>query len=171
MHDLRYAFRGIRRNPLAALTIVLTVALGLGLVTVVFTLLNSMLFRVNAVHDPDALVGVERPREPGAEEQIPFTRRQYEELKSETRVFVDVAALVRGNRSRIDGRPLICSLVSGNFFQMLGVSMAAGRWALRLEPKRWMKATAPRRAAEPEPGLCARRHCSTTRRNKRRAAP
>lgn len=127
MHDLRYAFRGIRRSPLAALTIVLTVALGLGLVTVVFTLLNSMLFRVDAVRDPDALVGVERPREPGAEEQIPFTRRQYEALKSETRVFSDVAALVRGNRSRIDGRPLICSLVSGNFFQMLGVSMAAGR--------------------------------------------
>ena len=44
------------------------------------------------------------------------------------------------------------------------------RWALSVEPKRWMKATAPRCAAGPEPGLCARRHDSTARRNRRRAA-
>ena len=45
------------------------------------------------------------------------------------------------------------------------------RWALRLEPKQWMKATAPRRPAGLGPGLCARRQDSTPRRNRRRAAP
>jgi hypothetical protein len=42
---------------------------------------------------------------------------------------------------------------------------------IEVEPKRWMKATAPRRAAGPAPGLPARRQDSTARRNKRKAAP
>jgi hypothetical protein len=45
--DLRYALRSFRRTPLVALTIVTTVALGLGLVAVVFTLLNLMVFRAD----------------------------------------------------------------------------------------------------------------------------
>ena len=127
MHDLRYALRSLRRAPLAAITIVATVGLGLGLVTVVFTLLNSMLFRVDAVRDPDSLAGIERPRQPGADEHIPFTVAEYQALRRENSVFTDVAAILRGNRTRIDGRPLSCWLVSGNFFQMLGVSAALGR--------------------------------------------
>ena len=127
MHDLRDALRGLRRAPLAAVTIVATVALGLGLVTVVFTLLNALLFRVDAVRDPDSLAGIERPREPGADEHIPFTTAEYQALRRETSVFTDVVAVLRGNRTRIDGRPMSCWLVSGNFFQMLGVSAALGR--------------------------------------------
>ena len=73
MNDLTYSLRGLRRAPLAAITIVATVGLGLGLVTVVFTLLNSLLFRVDAVRDPESLAGIERPTQPGADEQIPFT--------------------------------------------------------------------------------------------------
>jgi predicted permease len=127
MHDLRYALRALRRAPLAAITIVATVGLGLGLVTVVFTLLNSLLFRVDAVRDPDSLAGIERPRQPGADEHIPFTIAEYQALRRENSVFTDVVAVLRGNRTRIDGRPLSCWLVSGNFFQMLGVSAALGR--------------------------------------------
>jgi hypothetical protein len=39
-----------------------------------------------------------------------------------------------------------------------------------VEPKRWIRSTAPRRAEVPATGLCARRRCSTARRNRRRAA-
>src|SRR5204863_7598623 len=46
VRDLFYALRTLKRAPLAAFTIVSTVALGLGLVTVAFTLLNALLFRV-----------------------------------------------------------------------------------------------------------------------------
>ena len=59
--DVRYAFRSFRRAPLAALTIVTTVALGLGLVAVVFTLLNAFVFRVDEVRNPHELFAVERP--------------------------------------------------------------------------------------------------------------
>jgi hypothetical protein len=49
--DILYAFRTYRRTPLTALTIVTTVALGLGLVAVVFTFLNVFLFRVDPVRN------------------------------------------------------------------------------------------------------------------------
>jgi predicted permease len=127
LHDLRYAIRGFRRAPLVAVTIVCTVGLGLGLVTVVFTLLNWMIFRVDAVRDPDSLVGVERPKTPGDDENLPFSRPEYEALRRDTHVFTDVAAVLRGNRTRIEGRPLGCALVTGNFFEMLGVNMRLGR--------------------------------------------
>ena len=127
LHDLRYAIGALRRVPLVALTIVGTVGLGLGLVTMVFTLLNTMLFRVDAVRDPDSLVGVERPKKPGDAEHVPFTRPEYEAMRRDARVFTDVAAVLRGNRTRIDGRSLGCALVTGNFLQMLGVNMRLGR--------------------------------------------
>ena len=50
--DILYAFRTFRRAPLAALTIVATVALGLGLITVVFTVYNTFFLRVDPVQTP-----------------------------------------------------------------------------------------------------------------------
>ena len=73
--DILYAFRTFRRAPLAALTIVATVALGLGLVTVVFTVYNIFFLRVDAVRNPGELFAVERPTAPGADASLPFTRR------------------------------------------------------------------------------------------------
>ena len=57
--DIRYAFRTFRRAPLAALTIVATVALGLGLVAVVFTVYNIFFLRADAVRSPGELFAVE----------------------------------------------------------------------------------------------------------------
>ena len=56
--DILYAFRTFRRAPLAALTIVATVALGLGLVTAVFAVYNVFLLRVDAVRSPGELFAV-----------------------------------------------------------------------------------------------------------------
>ena len=58
--DVRYAVRSFRRAPLAAATIMATVALGLGLVTVAFTLLNTFLFRADQVRDVHEMFAVER---------------------------------------------------------------------------------------------------------------
>ena len=67
VRDVLYACRSFRRAPLVALTIVTTVGLGLGLVAVVFTLLNGMLFRVDEVRNPHELFAVERQRSANAE--------------------------------------------------------------------------------------------------------
>ena len=72
VRDFFYALRAIKRAPLVAFTIVSTVALGLGLVTAVFTVLNAMVFRVDAVPDVQELFAVERPQTVG--EPARFTR-------------------------------------------------------------------------------------------------
>src|SRR4051812_38241047 len=51
VRDVRYALRTFRKAPLAACTIVLTVAVGLGVVAVLFTVFNTLLFRVDHVPD------------------------------------------------------------------------------------------------------------------------
>jgi predicted permease len=125
--DVLYAFRTFRRAPLVALTIVATVALGLGVVTVAFTFYNFAFLRVDAVRNPDELFAIERPTAPGAETLLRFTRREYEAIRRETNVFSDVFATIRPVRARVEGRNVSSALVSGNFFQTLGVSAALGR--------------------------------------------
>jgi len=87
IRDAFYAIRAFRRAPLVAITIVTTVALGLGLVTVAFTLLNMFLFHVDQVPDVHEMYAVERPRTSDGER--PFTRAEFDALRRETDVFTD----------------------------------------------------------------------------------
>ena len=124
--DVAYAFRAFRRAPLVVITIVATVALGLGLVAVVFTFFHAFL-RADAVSNPGELFDVVRPTAPGADSSVPFTRAEYDALRRETSVFADVAASAGSKETRIDGHPVTGTLVTGNFFQVLGVQAALGR--------------------------------------------
>ena len=126
MGDISYAFRALRKAPLSSLTIVITVALGLGMVAAVFTFLNVFLFRVDNVPNIHELFGVERPRTAEGE-LVPLTRPVYDALRRETSVFTDVFAMVPETDSRVNGRTMGGSLVTGNFFQVLGVGAAQGR--------------------------------------------
>jgi predicted permease len=126
MGDISYAFRSLRKAPLASLTIIVTVALGLGLVAAVFTLLNTFLFRVDNVPDIHEMYGVERPRTADGD-LVPLTHPVYDALRRETSVFTDVFAMIPETDSRVDGRTMGGSLVTGNFFQVLGVGAAEGR--------------------------------------------
>ncbi len=126
VRDILYAFRTFQRSPLVAFTIVSTVALGLGLIAVVFTMLNALLFRVDQVPDVHELFAVERPRTADGEPER-FTRAQFDALRRETSVFTDVYAVVADIDTRIDGRMVSGTFVTGNFFQVLGVSAAMGR--------------------------------------------
>jgi predicted permease len=129
--DIGYAFRTFRRAPLAALTIVATVALGLGLVAVVFTVYNMFFLRVDAVRSPGELFAVEQlPGRDGAEERTHFTRSDYDAVRRETSVFTDAFAMQSPgdpNLTRIEGHSAVAALVSGNFFQVLGVQAVLGR--------------------------------------------
>ena len=126
MGDISYAFRSLRKSPLASLTIVVTVALGLGMVAAVFTFLNVFLFRADNVPNIHELFGVERPRTADGE-LVRLTRPVYDALRRETGVFTDVFAMVPETDSRVNGRTMGGSLVTGNFFQVLGVAAAQGR--------------------------------------------
>ncbi len=124
--DVRYACRSFLRAPLVALTIVTTVGLGLGLVAVVFTILNAFVFRVDEVRNPHELFAVERQRSANAEPET-FTRAQYDSLVRETDVFSDAFASTGDIDAWIEGHRLEGALVTGNFFHLLGVSAELGR--------------------------------------------
>ena len=66
-------------------------------------------------------------RPTGFDEREGFTYPQYEALRRETNVFSDVFAMMHDIDSRIDGRMMAGTLVTGNFFQVVGVSAALGR--------------------------------------------
>src|SRR5688572_21777691 len=123
MRDIAYALRTLRKAPLASLTIVFTVALGLGMVAAVFTFLNVFLFRADNVPNVHELYGVERPRTADGD-LVRLTQPVYDALRRETAVFTDVFAMVPETDSRVNGRTMSGALVTGNFFQVLGVGAA-----------------------------------------------
>jgi predicted permease len=126
VRDVLYACRSFGRAPLAALTIVTTVGLGLGLVAVVFTILNAYIFLVDEVRNPHELFAVVRQRSANADPET-FTRAQYDALVRETGVFSQAFASTSDIDSLIEGQRMEGPLVTGNFFQVLGVSAALGR--------------------------------------------
>lgn len=124
--DLQYAVRTFRRTPLASLTIVGTVAIGLGAVAVLFTILNAFLFRVDQVPDVRALYAVEHPRLADGGRSL-LTRSRFEAMRTETSVFTDAYAALPDIDLRVDGRVMAVTLVTGNFFQVVDVDAVMGR--------------------------------------------
>jgi predicted permease len=124
--DLRYAARGIRRSPGFALVVVLSLALGIGANTAIFSLTNALLLRSLPVPDPGSLVRIVQAS--GTEEI--FTNPLWEELRDRQDVFSGMFAYA-GRRFDLSTGGLVRrasgALVSGGFFPTLGVVPAAGR--------------------------------------------
>ena len=122
--DLRYGVRGLRRSRAFLMTTVLTLAVGVGLLAVAFTVVNAYVLRPYAVRDPQQLHQVGwRSRDGGGQS---FRWREYEELRDRTDVFESaVAESTRFISS--NGRPLAAALVSDNYFEALGPAVFMGR--------------------------------------------
>ncbi|HVJ31285.1 MAG TPA: ABC transporter permease, partial [Gammaproteobacteria bacterium] len=126
MRDVHYAWRTLRRAPVAAATIVVTVGLGLGLVAAVYTIVNMLIFRVDDVRSPHELFGVERGVS-AIEDPTTFSRVEYDALLRETGVFVDAFASTGDVTGLVEGVRREGRLVTGNFFRVLGVGAELGR--------------------------------------------
>ena len=129
IRDVQYALRAFARAPLAAFTIIVTVAVGLGLVAVAFTILNTLVFRVDQVPDVGEIYTVERTRLDTGE-NAPLTRPMLDALRTDTPVFTDAYATVPDVDLHLDGRTVAVTLVSGNFFQVVRVNPIVGRTLL-----------------------------------------
>ena len=123
--DLLYALRSFKRAPLASLTIVATVSIGLGVVAVLFSILNVFVFRIDTVPDITEMYEVNRPTE--SSELPDFTRPQFEAMRRDTTVFTDAFATIISVDLRVDGRVMDVSLVTGNFFDVVRMNPAMGR--------------------------------------------
>ena len=111
--DIRYAFRTSRRMPTVTATVIATIALGLGLSAAVFTIFNAVVFRPDAVRDPDSLYSFTWSSR--GQTRHRFTLREYEAVRRENDVFADVAARNFDLTTRIEGQGAEGQLVSGNY--------------------------------------------------------
>src|SRR5690606_18257313 len=100
--------------------------LGLGLVAVVFSILNLYVFLPDSVQNPDELFAVETPRSEYTEPAL-FTQVEYEAFLDETSFFYGAFAQSADVDAWVDGRRLEGAFVTGNFFDVLGVRTALGR--------------------------------------------
>lgn len=125
--DIRYALRGFRRAPLFALTVVGTIAIGLGWNTAAFTIFNAYGLHPASVRDPYSLYRAGWSGRDGHGRA--FTWSQYRELRRTHPGFSDVYSFTNVE-TRMEGRPAFAELVSGDYFQILGVGSTLGRTLL-----------------------------------------
>ena len=126
--DIRYAARLLRRQPGFTIVAVLTLALGIGANTAVFTVVNGVLLRPLPYHEPDRLVVLLYGR-PGRVTQW-FSPPNYRDFVDRSAAFQDAAAFTpstanvtgSGEPERVEG-----ASVSWNYFNVLGVTMRLGR--------------------------------------------
>jgi predicted permease len=124
IQDVRYALRGFRGAPRFALTVVLTIGLGLGLVTSAFTVFDAYVLRLLEVRDPRSLVEMWLRDPWGRERNVSWN--EYQALTRANPAFSETFAS-RWIVVRRNGEPLMLQAVSGNFFRGLGVGPALGR--------------------------------------------
>ena len=126
--DVRYALRGFGRAPVFAVTVVATIALGLGFNTTFFTVFNAYVLRPFAVHDPYSLYAFAWTGHDGR--GLPMSWSDYREFSQSDSSFSETFAS-QGLQVRLDGQILFGQLMTGNYFEMLGVGAARGRTLLR----------------------------------------
>ncbi len=131
-HDLRLALRGLRRNPLFASVAVLSLALGIGANTAIYTLVDQILLRKLPIKAPEQLVMLyqQGPHAGSNMGSRMHSYPMYREFQQRAEPFSEVLARRMAEMSvTVDGATerLAGEMVSGNYFTMLGVPAAAGR--------------------------------------------
>jgi predicted permease len=130
--DLRYAVRRLTKSPGFTLVAVLSLGLGIGANTAIFSIVNSLLLKGPPVQSPEQLVEVYTSEDGGGYPYSVSSYPDFIDLRDNNEVFSEVLtynltfALVEPEDG---GQPAMLNgeLVSGNYFGMLGVPMAAGR--------------------------------------------
>jgi putative ABC transport system permease protein len=128
MQDLRYAVRMLRRQPGFTAVAVLTLALGIGATTAVFTVVNGVLLRPLAYRDPDRLVQLFHGRD--GRLTMTFSPPNYRDVTTDSGVFSGATAMTPSSANITGiGDPLLVdgADVTTSFFSVLGVVPRYGR--------------------------------------------
>jgi len=138
LQDLRFALRQIARSPAFVLTAVITLALGTGANTAIFSLLDQALLRSLPVRSPHQLVILEGTGDAweehssthGGDHAAYFSYPMYKDLRDRTHAFEGLIATAPANigfaRNGVSQNSK-AEIVSGNYFTVLGVRPALGR--------------------------------------------
>ena len=129
LKDLRYALRWLRRSPGFALVAIMSLGLGIGVNTAMFSLVDAVLLRPIPVIDPGSLVDVFTSSSDG-DQYATTSFPDFLDLKTQNAVFSDMTAytpmfapLNLGDRARL----VLGQIVTSNHFQLLGIRPFLGR--------------------------------------------
>jgi predicted permease len=135
VRDVRYGLRTMRRHPAMSAIAALTLALGIGANTALFSVINAVMLTPLPVPHPGDLRLFSVTGGPAPVPLFSFSYPVYEELQRDARAFSGIALYGRPSRMRLrvasssptDDELVSAQVVSGNFFAVLGVRPAAGR--------------------------------------------
>ena len=129
LQDVRYALRGFRRNPLFTISVLVTLALGIGATTAVFSVVDRILFRPLPYADPSRIVSVGMVH--SLEQQEFLMGRSYVEWQNNQTPFSSFAAqsTMVHNCDLVENNPaqLGCITFQASFLPLLGISPVLGR--------------------------------------------
>ena len=138
--DIAYALRQMRQSPVFTLTAMLTLALGIGATTAIFSLIHTVMLKSLPVVDPSSLYRIGDGQDCCVEGSPQgnwgmFSYPFYLRMKESTPEFAELAAFQAGGwqfsarrgESDLVAKPLRGEFVSGNYFQTFGVTAFAGR--------------------------------------------
>ena len=143
VRDLRYALRGLARRPAFMLAAVVTLAVGIGATTAIFSVVYSVLIKPLPYASADELVSVRHVADRG---DISATREMYFTYRAENRTFVEVGVWQGGSATLTDrdgSRRVRSLLVMDGTLQALGVQPARGRWFTATEHGPTSEGSAP----------------------------
>src|SRR5215471_12731620 len=132
LRDLRYSLRTLRKSPVFLAVAVLSLALGIGANTAIFTLINQLILQPLPVRDPEQLVmlagrGNHYGGNNGADR---LSYPMYQEIRDKNEVFSGMFCTYPGTVSATfqgRGELIGADFVSGNYFPVLGIGAAVGR--------------------------------------------
>src|SRR5258708_5178029 len=137
VYDVRYAFRTLRKNPILTVVALLSLGIGIGANTAIFTIMDRVLLRTLPVRQPEQLVLLASPGgwsgfvDTGYTDEVVLSWPKYRSLRDQSNAIFDgliarfpfpvsLASQTQTDRSRGE-------LVTGNYFDVLGVRPALGR--------------------------------------------
>ncbi len=131
IQDFRFAFRQLLKTPGFTIIAVLTLALAIGVNSAIFALINGVVLRPMARVRPAEVVNVFSARQNANRDFRQFSHTEYQALRASREVFADVAAVnfALAGIGRDEGmRRSFAFLTSENFFSLMGVEPALGRF-------------------------------------------
>ena len=127
--DIRYGTRMLFKSPTVTLVAVVTLALGIGANTAIFSIVNSLFLRPLPVQHADRLIYL-APRQPGAPGYTQFSYPDFVDIRSQSAGVADVLSYtvsIIGFDISGKAEPIMVSYVSGNMFSALGLKPAVGQ--------------------------------------------